>query len=476
MTRRILVRAAPGRRTWRATARRRAARSWRLGRLSGGSAVGDSQRHRIRAAGPRRTPRPTSRRRACSDRVARSWSCCTSAARSRASASTCCSTCSPACARRGRDAPAHPRRRSVHRASSASARATSACCEAIHVLPFVDRATLGRRLPAQRARAAAVGSRRVRAADCRSARARHADGRERHPGAARDRQRRRDLLPGGRGDRRVGRRRSCGCCASARPTPRAGRRAATGGLARAADFSWAATPRASSTRYRAHRRSCSASAWQRCRRHDARAPRRQVLSAASGRDGARRRDAVPVEPRARRESRARVERLARDDRGSASTACTVTRVGTIGRRRLGAHRAGVRLVAAPDSRGPDRAPRAEPLGAAVVRDRASGRGAAGRSGTTATSSGRRCSTRSSTRRWRASSTAARGAIIVSSPALARHAAALAPYQDRMRVIPFGIDRRGVDRRRRRAAATAAGARPLRAVRGTSRPLQGRATC
>jgi len=30
-------------------------------------------------------------------------------------------------------------------------------------------------------------------------------------------------------------------------------------------------------------------------------------------------------------------------------------------------------------------------------------------------------------------------IIVSSPALARHAAALAPYQDRVRVIPFGID-------------------------------------
>ena len=33
-------------------------------------------------------------------------------------------------------------------------------------------------------------------------------------------------------------------------------------------------------------------------------------------------------------------------------------------------------------------------------------------------------------------------IIVSSPALARHAAVLAPYQDRVRVIPFGIDPAG----------------------------------
>ena len=55
---------------------------------------------------------------------------------------------------------------------------------------------------------------------------------------------------------------------------------------------------------------------------DARAPRRQVLSAASGRHRARRRDALPVEPRARRESRARGERLARHDSRKSSTACT----------------------------------------------------------------------------------------------------------------------------------------------------------
>ena len=73
------------------------------------------------------------------------------------------------------------------------------------------------------------------------------------------------------------------------------------------------------------------------------------------------------------------------------------------------------------------------------------------SGTTATSSGRRCSTRCSTRRWRGSSYGRARRFIVSSPALGEHAAALAPYRDRVRVIPFGIDPAAWTAARSRAA-------------------------
>ncbi len=68
-------------------------------------------------------------------------------------------------------------------------------------------------------------------------------------------------------------------------------------------------------------------------------------------------------------------------------------------------------------------------------------------------------------------------IVVSSPLLAEHAAALAPYRDRIAVIPFGIDEsrwEGTPSVRARAEAirTDAGARPLILFAGRMVPYKG----
>ena len=100
------------------------------------------------------------------------------------------------------------------------------------------------------------------------------------------------------------------------------------------------------------------------------------------------------------------------------------------------------------------------MGAAVARPRA-GRARRSSSGSTATSSGRGCSTRSSTIRSRAPSTGAPGGSSCRRRRWASTAAALAPYRDRIAVIPFGIDVARWD------ATAAVGARAA-AIRAESR--------
>ncbi len=139
---------------------------------------------RIRAARLKPSRRPTSRPRGCSVRAGAS-SCCTSAARSRASGSTSCCASSIRCAARDRRCGSCA---SAGRSPpSSGARARSRSRRAVVVLPFLDRSTLAAVYRRSALAAAAVRARRLRPAGARSAGVRHAGRRERHPGAARGR-------------------------------------------------------------------------------------------------------------------------------------------------------------------------------------------------------------------------------------------------------------------------------------------------
>ena len=84
---------------------------------------------------------------------------------------------------------------------------------------------------------------------------------------------------------------------------------------------------------------------------------------------------------------------------------------------------------------------------------------------------------SSTTRWRRTAYERARRIIVSSPLLAEHAAALAPYRERVRVIPFGIDLSRWDPTpavcaRASAIRSSVGSRPLILFAGRMVPYKG----